>query len=168
MRQKMIFNDSMAIIFVLNDNNEPWQPYTDIIGDKLQHHGRFSNLITGESFEEVDWPVGDKFLIRDTTVWNWQLLPGIKKILHYSCRAAKYIDKNNDSVFVWYTNDLKFPKGSLDYNNVPGVVLEAFDNRQWKIHIKAKKIKEIKVHIVPPAEGQIVSISEFEARKSNQ
>ena len=127
------------------------------IGDKRISFTDFSDFRKPERFQMVKWPKGPAFFVMDSIYsWNWKFPDAEKKILHKHCKAALSVGKNNDSVLVWYTNDLIFQKGGLWYDSIPGVILEVYDQKR-NCHIIATKIKAKKTKITYPAERTRVS-----------
>jgi GLPGLI family protein len=157
---RMVFNDSFALVYCYTGSLNKHLPKKQV-GDKLIHHAIFYNFITNEKLKEVNWPVGQKYLVRDTVeVLNWQFFNNKKKILSKTCAMALSVNQVNDSILVWYTKDLLFQKGPLFYDHIPGVVLEVFD-QELNEHIIATKIVDRRIALLAPVEGTKISLSEF-------
>jgi GLPGLI family protein len=154
---RLFFNDSVAFYYMTRlDGANPLRNRQQI-GDKLVHHGCYRNYNTGEHYDEVVWPEGNKYLIKDSVPgYNWTFYDTHKKILKKDCAAALSVNEKNDSILVWYTTDLPYLKGQLGYNNIPGVIMQV-DDQVRDVHIKAFRIKKNSKKIVRPAEGLVVS-----------
>lgn len=162
---RMVFNDSFALVYFFSSyDNKAIRGKK--IGHKLMHHGTFHNLITRETFWEIKWSDKNKYLVKDTTAETWQFFDESRTILNKTCHGALSVNKNNDSIIVWYTTDLLFKNGPLFYKNIPGVVLESYDQRKNQ-HYLATKIKEHAILLVQPEEGKFVSPAEWEQIRSN-
>jgi GLPGLI family protein len=158
---RMVFNDSFALVYFF-DHTDNRGIKGKKIGHKIMHHGTFYNFIKGEKLWEVKWSKKEKYLIKDTTAGDvWQFLSNERTILNQICHAALSVKSNGDSVLVWYTKDINFQNGPLFYDNIPGVVLEAFDQNRHQ-HFLAIKIKTISIKLVSPEEGILLSALEWE------
>ena len=183
---RMVANDSFCLVFC-RDIPKELRRNQKQLGDKLVNHGYFHDFMTGKKFSEIKLPkdftyfavnipdtasIPEQSITRTTDYHylvedslfasNWQLLDLQKTILKRNCRAALAIDKNNDSIMVWYTMELAFKKGFLWYDGLPGIVLEVYDQKR-NVHVKATGIKEKNIRIIPPQEGTKVSAAEWAA-----
>ncbi len=157
---RIIFNDSFSLMYFYNETSSHHYKGKQV-GNKLMHHGIFTNFITGEKFAEVNWSKKEKYLLDDSIrSWNWQYLKDEVKILNKTCNTALSINSNNDSILVFYTTDIEFKKAMFWYDGLPGVPLEIFDQRR-NMHFKAIEIRETDIRIVPPQEGIKVSRPEW-------
>ncbi|MFT3911579.1 MAG: GLPGLI family protein [Ferruginibacter sp.] len=158
-KPRMIFNDSFALVYFYS-NSYGRRIKDKEIGRKMLHHERFYDFITGEKLDELLSQGKEKYILKaKAPSWNWHFLNDERIVLGKTCHAALSVNAKNDSILVWYTNDLAFKKGPLFYDSIPGVVLEAYD-QSWDQHFLAVEIKEIDIKIVPP-EGTKISMDEW-------
>ncbi len=163
---RMIINDSFGIVYHFGNNYDPFK-HKKIIGDKLVHHTTFLDFTNLEYYEESNFPKGNKFLIlcNDSVIQKWEITEDVKYILGNKCNAALSVDENNDSTLVWFTSELKFKKGFLFYQAIPGVVLEASTQKRGGIKYIATKIEEIDLKIIRPTEGVKITYNDYLALK---
>lgn len=160
---RMVINDSFSIAyFTLHQDKKLYRK--KVIGDKLIHHGQFTNYTTGETFSESNWPKNKVYLMRldSTMIPKWEAIEGEKTILNYSCKAVRSINKNHATTTVWYTTEMKFKRGDLFYPGVPGVVMEAYDYGwgSYGQYLRAVSVKETSQILTAPANYKIVSFAE--------
>ncbi|MDH6251846.1 GLPGLI family protein [Chryseobacterium sp. H1D6B] len=60
---------------------------------------------------------------------NWQLLNEFKRIGKYKCQKA-VTKKYGRKWIVWFTEDIPFPFGPYKFNKLPGLILEAYDEKK--------------------------------------
>ncbi|MFN0081953.1 MAG: GLPGLI family protein [Ferruginibacter sp.] len=159
---RMVFNDSLGIVYQFLQNQDPIKR-RKIVGDKLIHNATFFDLKNNKYYDEVNYPDKNKYLITEHPRFekSWVFYDNTKVILGYSCKQALAVDNNNDSTMIWYTTELKFKRAGLFYNDVPGVVLEAYEQGDVTRHFIAAKIEETSKTLAFPVEGQIISRKEF-------
>ncbi|WP_265426794.1 GLPGLI family protein [Chryseobacterium sp. YIM B08800] len=83
---------------------------------------------------------------------KWVFLNETKKIKGYTCKKAigKYHKK---TITVWYTSEIPISDGPYTFKNLPGLVLEAYDSKDY-FHFTLESLKRIKKPI-KPLEGTI-------------
>ena len=60
--------------------------------------------------------------------WNWSILNEYKEILGLRCQKAT-LTKFGRNWIAYYTSEYSIPFGPYKFNNLPGLVLEIFDDR---------------------------------------
>ncbi|MBD3904972.1 GLPGLI family protein [Chryseobacterium sp. C-39] len=83
---------------------------------------------------------------------KWTFLNETKKIQGYTCKKAigKY---HNKTIIVWYTEEIPISDGPYTFKNLPGLVLEASDSKDY-FHFTLESLKRIKKPI-KPLEGTV-------------
>lgn len=83
---------------------------------------------------------------------KWNFINETKKIQGYNCKKAigKY---NNKIITVWYTEDIPISDGPYTFKNLPGLVLEAYDSKDY-FHFTLESLKRI-VKPIRPLEGTV-------------
>ncbi|MCX8533403.1 GLPGLI family protein [Chryseobacterium luquanense] len=78
---------------------------------------------------------------------QWSFLNETKKIREYTCKKAvgKY---HNKSITVWYTEEIPISEGPYTFKNLPGLVLEAYDSKDY-FHFTLESLKRVVKPIVP-------------------
>lgn len=92
---------------------------------------------------------------------KWRFMNAEKKILGYTCKPALSINEKNDSILVWYTEELKYKKGFLFYFGIPGIVLEVYDQRGVDVHLIAFDLKETDIPLSIRKSGIIIPDKKF-------
>jgi GLPGLI family protein len=132
-----------------------------IFGDKLLPHGTYYNSLTKRQYTTTYYSKSNHFL-SDLNIpqLNWHEGGSSKIILGYNCKSAIAITEKGDSVLAFYTDSLKSCGGPLyNYNNLPGVVLEVFDQER-SVYLCAKEIDLGNYTVVFPSKEKIVSEKE--------
>lgn len=165
---RLVINDSFSLAyFTLQQDKKLYRK--KVIGDKLIHHGQFTNYITGETFSESDWPKDKVYLMRfdSSMIRKWEMIQGEKTILNYKCKAVRSVNKNHATTTVWYTTEMKFKRGDLFYPGVPGVVMEVYDYGwgSYGQYLRAVSVKESPQVLAAPVNYKIVSFAEAIRRK---
>ena len=161
---RMLINDSIAQIHYCKNGYDPIKRKTIQIGEKLIHHGYFYDFKKKQYYSQCNLDKTLKYLIPvDTAQYkNWKFLRNEKTVLGYNCNAALSINENNDSTLVWFTNDLSCNNGFLFYYGVPGLVLEAYNQRvNTTVHYWAVKMEETNILLLKPKEGSIITQKDF-------
>ena len=163
-RVRMLLNDSIAQIHYFLRGYDPLKKKTSELGDKLIHHGSFYDFAKREFYSQCNLDKTLKYLIPiDTTQFkNWSFFDAEKTILGHKCRMALSINEKNDSTLVWFTNEFNISNGFLFYFGVPGLVLEAYDQRfNSTMHFLAVKVQESDIKLLRPQEGKVIAQKEF-------
>jgi GLPGLI family protein len=162
---RMLLNDSMAHIHNFREGLDPYKKNKKIFGKKLIHHGEFldfKNLNYYSESNEAGFP--SCLIARDcSNILKWKIAPeNTKVILGNKCIAAYGLTEKSDTTLVYFTSDLKFKKGFLFYEGIPGVVLESFVQLNGSvIHFEAVKIEEVALQLVAPECKRIISCEEY-------
>ncbi|UFH31470.1 GLPGLI family protein [Chryseobacterium sp. C-71] len=132
------------------------------------------NLTYVEFIPEVFF-TNSKFIIWDKILRNtysfetnekiqWNLINETKVISGYKCQKAtgKY---RNKEITAWYTKDIPIPEGPYTFKGLPGLVLEAYDSKDY-FHFTLAGLKNVRKPILP-IEGGIKTTYEkfFKKRK---
>ena len=149
LKMRFIYNDSFAFCYYKSSidvlKNEK------VFSNKLVHHAIFTNKITSITYDEVDFAGKKGLVIKENSNFNWQTLPGTKKILGFECKCAFCISQKNDSTIIWYKEGIRNGLGFLYYNFNLGTPLEIFEY-EYKYHYKATKIENGKYYFNLPKE----------------
>ena len=160
---RLIFTDSLSFCYRLIEGMDKVQK-GHVFGNKLRHHARTFDKSRKIFYDHVSHN-GIKALVIDTmTVINWSYPNHTKIIAGFTCKPALHIAKNEDTLLVWYTQEIDLPFGPYWFVGLPGVVLEVIDqSRGW--HLKAVSVEEGKYTVMIPPKVTIMSRKEFYAKR---
>ncbi len=163
---RYIQNDSFAFQYRQKSDEDDVLKRKKVFTKRMYHHATFIDKSNLSSYNHVDWPKGNKVLLKDTIKSvEWVLVKGTKKILGYQCYGALNINSNNDSTLVWYTSDLGDGIGFENLNFSLGMPLEFF-SQELNRHYLATKIKKGDFKFNLPA-AKIVNRIDYVAPKTN-
>ncbi len=162
---KLIFNDTSSFYYmIINDLVKDELANKDSIGNKLIHHSYYYSAINKTPYAEVNMP-GHKYLIADTlNKFNWIFTNQTKTVCTYSCKMAYTVQNENDTIMVWYAQNFGKNYGPVKLVNLPGIVLEAIDQR-YSLYYLATSIQETSQKLVSPLPFYKIKKSK---RKRNQ
>ncbi len=127
----------------------------------------YSDLNQGIVLKEHDF-FGENFLIAMPKL-VWKLTQEKRRIGEYTCYKATTSyeiltrrGKSTRQVVAWFTSEIPFNFGPKEYVNLPGLIIELFED---KLHIKASKIELTKENksIKKPNKGIKVSKKEYDS-----
>ncbi len=118
---RLISNDSFAF-FYYREEIDTLKEAT-VFSKKIIHHAAFTDKFSNLIYDQVNYPPGNQYIIKDS-IENFEWLPqkGTKIILGYTCYAVK-----NKRVLVWYTKAFGEGKGFLLYGGLPGLPMQIKD-----------------------------------------
>ncbi len=161
---KLIYNDSASLFYYMGDTpadkDKLMKP--DFIGNKLIHHALYYNLKNKTLYHQTAWPGKKRLLTPELVNASWVLLDQSDTICNKECKMAYRIGKENDTTMVWYYPSEKHSFGPSIYVGLPGVVLQAFDQRHGLI-FTAIKVEQTTQSLVSPLE--LYKIKEYFTRK---
>ena len=163
---RLVYNDSLSFFYLipLNKKKDKLAKFS-ILGDKLIHHGVMYDKKKNEILNEVTFHENNYFVIVDSPKRaGWVLTEQSKNILGYACKLAYRIDEGNDTTMVWYTGEVGTGFGPSYYFGLPGIVLEALDQR-FNLLIVAKKIEPTSVTLVLPQNVERIPIDKYRKQK---
>lgn len=104
-------------------------------------------LKTGNKLEIFDKVLNVNYVYESDQKINWTLLNETKIISTYKCRKAvgKYRNKN---MTAWYTEEIPVPEGPYTFKGLPGLVIEAYDDKDF-FHFTLVKLKNVSELITP-------------------
>jgi GLPGLI family protein len=133
-KSHFVFNDSFAFYYFITSEDKLKDSIN--FGSLVINHAHFYDRKNNLIYYEVDYPLGNTYLIKDTIkeiIWN--ILPQTKIVLGYNCFKATAKVKSR-KVIVWFTKELGNGKGHPWYAGVPGVPLIVIDkNQKWEIKV---------------------------------
>jgi GLPGLI family protein len=105
-------------------------------------------------------------VVEKPVILNWKLLNEKKKIDNYTCYKAIYVETYKNRVgqdkeriiTAWYCPDLQFAYGPLEYNNLPGLILELEKNGNKYV---VRKIKLSENQSITKPKGKVISYDEY-------
>jgi len=123
---------------------------------------------------------GKQFLIKDEIETpEWKLSKESKTIGDYVCFKATYVpklEKSEDSprlrsgnedkekqIIAWYTPQIPVKNGPMEYDGLPGLILEVQDGSLKLLCTKIVLNPEEKIEITAPRKGKKVNQKEFKA-----
>lgn len=100
------------------------------------------------------------FLIEEAVIKpNWVITKEKKNIGKYACRKAT-LQKEDTTVEVWFTEDIKINEGPMGYWGLPGLILELKEGNKSVEFDKISYLSD-SIPMVPPADGKKVTRQEF-------
>ncbi len=139
--------------------NKATGKFDDIISYNMSKHNvQYNDYLKGET-REVTYFFDIKYLIEDKLPsYEWKLLEKEKTILNYHCKlaSARYPVDKNLFFEVWYTEDIPALGGPMDFNGLPGFVLEVIRNMQpfYKVLSVKRLPDDANLVIEKPAPGE--------------
>lgn len=124
----------------------------------------YYNSKTDEKFKQTS-TLGEYFRVNYSSP-EWKITKEKKEIAGYICYKALSSEENNQ-VTAWFAPDLSLPYGPLDYNKLPGLILEL---RNSKLFFKAEKVElnPLNFQLKRPSKGKKISSEDYKdiAKKS--
>lgn len=122
-------------IAIINTGNLPSAKYIPEVfysKDKLSVYDKILNVMYNYELEKKS---------------NWTLINETKQIQGYTCKKAigKY---HNKAIILWYTEEIPISEGPYTFKNLPGLVLEAYDSKEY-FHFTLESLKRVVKPIVP-------------------
>lgn len=88
----------------------------------------------------------DGYSFEGSNTINWQIENTRKKINGYDCRKAFTI-YGKKKIIAWYTEEIPISEGPYTFKGLPGLILEAYDDKEY-FHFKLSGLKKgIKIPI---------------------
>jgi len=163
---RFVYNDSFAFHYFYANVTDPLRK-EKIFSKRMVHHSFFCNKASNNIYNEVNYPAGNTFLIKDTLQNDqWQLSGGKKNIGGIDCISYLKITPKNDTVLVFISKELGDGKGYGLYTGLPGTPLEIYD-QEIDSHLIAVEIKKDDYSFVLP-DKKIVSRKEYYERRKNK
>ncbi|MEO7984383.1 MAG: GLPGLI family protein [Bacteroidota bacterium] len=175
---RLVFNDSASYYYFFPYRKDPMKENIEY-GPKVLHHSQICDLREQISYGGVAYQLPEKkryYVSYPLRVIEWTYQDESKTILGYQCKKALITSigwvkadtlyrSYTDSTIAWYAEQIKLPFGPANYYGLPGVVLEAYDQRLWGRHIIAEKIVAKPVSILIPETIDVVPVSGTEHGK---
>lgn len=168
-KARLVYNDSLSFFYFIptREKKDKLAKLT-VLGDKLIHHGVMYDKQKNEMLEEVTFPENSYFVLVDSPKrYNWVFTQQSKSILGYACKLAYTIDENKDTIKVWYTGGIGTDFGPIYYWGLPGIVLEALDQRFYS-RIVAEKIELTSLTLMLPQNVERVPAEKYRYQKPRQ
>jgi GLPGLI family protein len=125
--------------------------------------------------------MGKRFLVKDNlTSYNWELSSETKNIETYTCYKATYSkevdnvkisikdgetvkDKSKETIVTtaWYTPQVSVSNGPVNYQGLPGLILEVNDGKKTTVCAEIILNSSQKSKIEEPKKGKVVSQKKF-------
>ena len=107
-----------------------------------------------------------------TPIINWKIEKETKKIGKFTCKKATTNFRCRNYT-AWFTNDIALPFGPWKLNNLPGLILEAYDTNKFvywyfkSIEYPTKSKDEVKYMKIPTNE-KVISYEEFKEKQKKE
>ncbi|MEN4760270.1 GLPGLI family protein [Chryseobacterium sp. C39-AII1] len=135
----------------------------------------FSNIPKAFFTQEVLYKMG-KSTVYDKILKNgfafepenkitWKLINETKNISTYSCKKAigKY---GKRTIIAWYTSDLPIQEGPYNFKGLPGLIIEAYDDKDF-FHFTLQSLKKIVKPIIPVQNYLKTDYTKFSKQREN-
>src|SRR5690554_5936201 len=164
-----------------NLKNEGITISRSLMGDDEIH---YKNLQKSEYLNSKEL-YGKQFLIKDDIETpDWKLSKESKTIGDYVCFKATYVPKTKEAddseesdedaprlrsgpdvkeIVAWYTPQIPIKNGPMEYDGLPGLILEVQDGSLKLLCTKIVLNPEEKIEITAPRKGKKVNQKEFKA-----
>lgn len=175
---RLVCNDSSSFYFHVTGKKNPVKT-GEVYGSRVFHHSQLTFPSIEKVYRGYALPASRKkhLYISDTIrQLTWILTDSTKSIQGYKCRMAYQFMTSQikqgesdhlkfDSIFVWYTENIRLPFGPSNYLGLPGLVLEVYDQYAQGHRIICIDIQKEPVNIQIPGNIAIVPAAEFRKRK---
>jgi GLPGLI family protein len=158
--EKLVFNDSLSLSYLFFGNNDPLDKNKKYC-DKVIHHSMFYSVNNNHLYYGYNYRTrGKGYLLKDTFIKaTWVFWEDSKLILGYQCKPALIVN-GEDSTLVWFTPEIPKPFGPSVFIDLPGVVLEVFQQKN-NLHMFATRIEKDTFALAFPKEGIIIPREKF-------
>jgi GLPGLI family protein len=172
------FNTSKEILY-FNENESSYKPIEEDEDEDIAGGGGMQIKIkrpSAEVYTEVAKSLkiisqdimGKMYLIQDTLKpLAWKVQAESKEILGFTCQKATYFDEERkQEITAWFTSQLRTFLGPLNFNSLPGTILQVDINQGERVftaiskEFRALKKNELKA----PSKGEKVSPAEFNTK----
>lgn len=129
----------------------------DVPDDKI-----YTDLKEKKVIEQRDFMSKQFLVTTDIEPKQWKLTGKEKEILGYPCQEA-ILYEGKDTIEAWFTAKIPVSIGPGDLNGLPGLILEAVQNKQY--YLEATKVEMTPVDnalLIKPKNGKKVTKKEFE------
>lgn len=171
-------NDNKPVkIFVAINDSSSFTSYTSLreaalkkdkqVGDKFRSHNTYQNKNQNLLLFQSHLDGKTKYLVYDSLPkWEWHLVDTSKTILGYQCKKA-VLRRNNSTIIAWYAPSLPTNLGPMDFNGLPGLILELYD-LSYNNTNTATQISFEPINIVAPTKGKRISQEAFRKVKASR
>jgi GLPGLI family protein len=130
---RLVFNDSVSYWYPFIPGHDHYE-HDSILGNSVEHHAMY-NIRNDSAYSVIALQKKFQRLYPfSKPVLNWIYKKESVQFLGHSCKEAYSIGSSGDILFVLFAEDIPLPYGPLTYYDLPGVVLEVYDqqlNRYW-------------------------------------
>lgn len=141
---QMLFNDTISYYSFIDENESIQKNFESILNKRKLYHLNFVYLSKKKLFQVLYLPEKGKRILQQENLisCNWIVDSTDKKFLNYRCREAYTLLGNLDTLFVLFSTELTQPFGPIYLQGAPGVILEAYNQKDHYYFI-ANKIEKI-------------------------
>ena len=158
------FNENRSLYYVVDkmEINNDNVNYTHILAGSEKKFYTNNNLMIYQNNTLDCFLLGECFLI-ENKIPKWELKNEAKKIQGFECYRAviKNPINNKISVEVWYTPEIPYQYGVMNYFGLPGVILEINRNTFSMTAIKIELNPLEKIKIEEPKNAKKITEKEF-------
>lgn len=174
----LVFNQNESLFFPVASKEIKIGESSEMADLKLFNYKVYVNLLEEQLIKQPA-PIEDKnFLIHETlNKYKWELFSEYKMIDSRKCFKAVLKNEDNQTTYnevvAWYAPDIPFRFGPIEYNNLPGLILEITINDKITLYLTKIKLNSKEttyIEIVRPQNGKVVSENEYseELKKYNE
>lgn len=124
----------------------------------------YKNIKTSEQYHESS--VFDELSLIEYEDRKWHITQESKKIGDYLCFKAIDMTSPNQKIkaIAWFTPEIPVNFGPLNFNGLPGLILEVESNKSLIIAIKIELNPQKEIIIVKPTKGKRITAEESRKR----
>ncbi|MEP5338177.1 MAG: GLPGLI family protein [Algibacter sp.] len=147
----LIFNSEASLFFLDEQIKNDFDPLAISFAENIVSKGKYYfNKENDTLLREADNYPTYTLIGSNSSSTKWKLVNESKLINGYTCyKAIRYkTNKNNNGLFkfkieAWYTPQIPVPFGPVEFNNLPGLILELKDTH-YTFHVSDIKIENDK------------------------
>jgi GLPGLI family protein len=129
----------------------------DVPDDKI-----YTDLKGKKVIEQRDFMSKQFLVTSDIEPRQWKLTGKEKQILGYPCQEA-ILHEGKDTIIAWFTAKIPVSIGPADFYGLPGLILEAVQNKQYYLEATNVELAPIdNALLMKPKNGKKVTKKEFE------
>lgn len=162
----LVFNKTESYFFLIDKKELKIENQTEF--DKLQlfNYSVYTNLVDKIIIKQPEPIEQTTFLIKtEFGKQQWELTSEEKLIDGYKCfKAILKNDVNQSySAVAWYAPEIPYSYGPIEYNNLPGLILELTLNENFTFYLTQLNLNSKEnIRIDKPEKGKVVTQTQYQ------